>query len=108
MITYMQSYLLSKNEFMPTPEQCPRVLLSAYQCAPRGESVSQIGWQWYKNLAQLLPVTLVTHIRNKNSLEMAGAPFLNTEIIYIDTEWFAGPLYRFAIRLFPRSEHAAF
>ena len=32
----------------------------------------------------------------------------DSEVIYIDTEWFAGPLYRFAKRLFPRSEHSVF
>ncbi|WP_199226400.1 glycosyltransferase family 4 protein [Limnohabitans sp. 2KL-1] len=93
---------------MDTSLSTPRVLLCAYQCAPRGESVSQIGWQWYINLSKLVPVTLVTHIRNKIALEEVGAPFLNTEIIFIDTEWFAGPLYRMAVKLFPRSEHAAF
>lgn len=88
--------------------QTPRVLLSAYQCAPRGESVSQIGWQWYAHLAKSVPVTLVTHIRNQAALTQAGAPFPNTEVIFIDTEWFAGPLYRLAVKLFPRSEHATF
>jgi len=32
----------------------------------------------------------------------------NSEVIFVDTEWFAGPLYRLATRLFPRAEHAAF
>lgn len=86
----------------------PRVLLSAYQCGPGLGSVSQIGWEWYSQLAQRLPVTLVTHIRNKLALEQAGTPLPNSEIIYIDTEWFAGPLYRLASRLFPRSEHPVF
>jgi hypothetical protein len=30
------------------------------------------------------------------------------EVIFIDTEWFAGPLYRLAKRLFPKSEHCVF
>ena len=87
----------------------PRVLLSAYQCGPGLGSVSQIGWEWYSRLAQKLPVTLVTHIRNRPALEQAGAT-LNTvpEVVYIDTEWFAGPLYRLASWLFPRSEHPVF
>ncbi|OUD14698.1 glycosyl transferase [Thioflexithrix psekupsensis] len=85
-----------------------RVLLSAYQCAPNSESVSQIGWQWYSRLAVQVPLTLVTHIRNRPALIAAGAPLGHSEIIYIDTEWFAGPLYRLATRLFPQSEHATF
>ena len=84
----------------------PRILLSAYQCAPGQGSVSQIGYEWYSRLAQLTPVTLVTHIRNKPWLEPAR--IADSEILYIDTEAFAGPLYRTATRLFPRSQHAVF
>jgi glycosyltransferase involved in cell wall biosynthesis len=71
-------------------------------------SVSQIGWEWYSRLARRTPVTLFTHIRNRATLEAAGAPVAGSEIRYIDTEWFAGPLYRAAKMLFPRSEHAVF
>ena len=86
----------------------PRVLLSAYQCGPGMGSVSQIGWQWYHRLAQRLPVTLVTHVRNREALTAAGSPLPGSEIIYIDTEWFAGPLYRGAARRFRQSQHAVF
>jgi len=86
----------------------PRILLSAYQCAPGRGSVSQIGWEWYSRLAQRAPVTLVTHVRNRADLEAAGAPFAGSQVIYIDTEWFAGPLYSIAKRIFPRSEHSVF
>src|SRR5579863_8566640 len=83
-----------------------RVLMSAYQCAPGMGSVSQIGWEWYSRMAVRVPLTLVTHIRNRPALEAAGAPLHNSEIVYIDTEWFAGPVYRVASRLFPKSQHA--
>lgn len=86
----------------------PRVLLSAYQCGPGMGSVSQIGWEWYARLAARLPVTLLTHVRNRRALEEQGAPLPGSEILYIDTEWFAGPLYRLASRLFPNSQHAVF
>jgi len=85
-----------------------RILLSAYQCAPGAGSVSQIGWEWYSRLASRMHVTLATHIRNRDLLERAGAPLPNTEIIYIDTEWLAAPLYRTAKHLFPNSEHSVF
>ena len=86
----------------------PRVLMSAYQCGPGMGSVSQIGWEWYSRMARRLPVTLLTHVRNRSALEAGGAPLLGSDVIYIDTEWFAGPLYRFATRLFPKSQHAVF
>ena len=84
------------------------ILLSAYQCGPGLGSVSQIGWEWYRRLAARESVTLITHVRNRQALERSDAPLPGTEIQYIDTEWFAGPLYRTACRLFPKSQHAAF
>ena len=84
-----------------------RVILSAYQCGPGMGSVSQIGWEWFRRLGARVPVTLVTHERNRAAIEKAGLP-LQAEVLYIDTEWFAGPLYRTASRLFPRSQHAVF
>ncbi len=71
-------------------------------------SVSQIGWHWYSRLARRLPVTLVTHVRNRDALAAAGVPLPGSEVVYIDTEWFAGPLYRLAARLFRQSQHAVF
>lgn len=85
-----------------------RVLMSAYQCGPGMGSVSQIGWEWYSRLARKTPVTLVTHTRNRAAIERAGGAIEGSEIVYVDTEWFARPLYRFAKWLFPKSEHSVF
>jgi glycosyltransferase involved in cell wall biosynthesis len=85
-----------------------RIVLAAYQCGPGLGSVSQIGWEWYSRLAREHDVTLVTHVRNRAALEAAGAPLGRSRIVYIDTEWFAGPLYRLSRRLFPFSEHNVF
>lgn len=84
----------------------PRVLLAAYDCAPNKGSGSKIGWQWYSRLSSRVPVTLVTHIRNRKDLIDAGAPLTHSKIIFIDTEWFAKPFYKLACQLFPISEHA--
>lgn len=86
----------------------PRVLLSAYQCAPGQGSVSQIGWEWYVRLSQFAQVTLITHIRNRSSLQEALPSAAAASIIYVNTEAFAGPLYRIATLLFPRSQHSVF
>jgi glycosyltransferase involved in cell wall biosynthesis len=71
-------------------------------------SVSQIGWEWYSRLARRVPVTLLTHVRNRDVLQAAGAPIGESKVLYVDTEWFAGPLYRLASRLFRKSQHAVF
>ena len=86
----------------------PNVLLCAYQCGPGLGSVSQIGWEWYSRLSARLPVTLVTHSRNRDALEKNGAPLGNSSVRYIDTEWFAGPLYRLASYAFRQSQHSVF
>ena len=86
----------------------PNLLLSAYQCGPGLGSVSQIGWEWYSRLAKQIPVTLLTHSRNRDALVKNGAPLGDSQIRYIDTEWFAGPLYRLASRLFRSSQHSVF
>lgn len=85
-----------------------KILLIAYQCGPDMGSVSRIGWEWYARLSGEHAVTLVTHVRNRPALEAAGAPLAGSEVVYIDTEWLAGPLYRLARRLFPKSEHSVF
>ena len=84
------------------------IVLAAYQCAPGQGSVSQIGWEWYHRLARRRPVLLVTHVRNREHIETSADKPVNADILYIDTEWFAGPLFRLARRLFPRSEHGVF
>jgi glycosyltransferase involved in cell wall biosynthesis len=91
-----------------TMESTPHLLLSVYQCGPGMGSVSRLGWEWYQRLAARVPVTLLTHVRNREALTAAGAPVAGSRIIYVDTEWFAGPLYRFASLLFRRSEHPVF
>ncbi len=84
------------------------ILLMAYQCGPGMGSVSQIGWEWYARLAAKHRVTLVTHVRNREAISKTNAPWNGPEILYVDTEWFAGPLYRLASKLFPKSQHSVF
>jgi len=84
------------------------VLLVAYQCGHGMGSVSQIGWQWFTGMAARREVCLVTHERNRAAIEAAPDRPAGARVIYIDTEWFAGPLYRLSKKLFPKSEHAVF
>ena len=85
-----------------------RVLLSCYQCGLGMGSVSQIGWEWYQRLSKQCQVTLITHVRNRVTLAASGVPINDSNVIFIDTEWFAAPLYRLASWLFRRSEHPLF
>ena len=87
-------------------EKRPKILLICYQCAPEGGSVAMIGWRWYKHLSERAAVRLVTHIRHQHELE----PILEkgASVTYIDTERFAGPLWRAANRFLGRSQHVLF
>lgn len=85
-----------------------RVLLVAYQCGPGMGSVSQIGWEWFARLRQTHAVTLVTQVRNRAALTAAGVDTGGDAVLWIDSEWFAGPLYRLAKKMFPKSEHSVF
>jgi len=84
------------------------IVLAAYQCAPGQGSVSQIGWEWYHRMARRRPVLLVTHVRDREHIEPSPERPANADILYINTEWFAGPLFRLARKLSPRSEHGVF
>lgn len=83
-----------------------KVLLIAYQCAPEGGSVSMIGWHWFKYLKPFVNLHLVTHIRHQHDLEQVLD--VGDSVIYVDTEWFAGPMYRFSQRLLGNSQHIMF
>lgn len=85
------------------PDWKPRVLVSAYQCAPGPEPAADIGWQWYRWLSERTPVTLATHSRNRAALERSGAPFPGSEIVYIEPERCGGPLYRLFLRVSGRN-----
>lgn len=100
---------------MSQAESARRLYLIAYQCGPGMGSVSQIGWEWYRRLSEKIHasgqfdgLTLYTSVRNRDTLTQAGAPWPGSEVVYIDTEWFAAPLYRLTTRLFGSSEHAIF
>ncbi|MCC5871568.1 MAG: glycosyltransferase [Gammaproteobacteria bacterium] len=97
----------STLEANPLASAAP-IVLAAYQCAPGQGSVSQIGWEWYHRLARRRPVLLVTHVRNREHIEASADKPPHADILYIDSEWFAGPLFRLARKLFPRSEHGVF
>lgn len=84
------------------------IALVAYQCGPGMGSVSQIGWEWYQRLSRLYRVRLYTHVRNREALLAAGAPLQDSTVDYIDTEWFAGPFYRFSHWLLRGREHGVF
>lgn len=73
-----------------------RILITAEACNPEWTSVPLVGFNVANSLAALpdVDVTLATHVRNREALERHELS-QNIEIIYVDNEWIARPLYNF-------------
>lgn len=71
-----------------------RVLVVAEACNPEWTSVPLVGFNMANSLAALsdVDVTLVTHVRNRNALQRNELSN-RVEIVYINNEWIAKPLY---------------
>ncbi|MEI6234868.1 MAG: glycosyltransferase family 4 protein [Planctomycetota bacterium] len=60
------------------------ILLVAHHCNPDWGSEPLIGFKWFRELQLRANVTLVTHVRNRESLERSG--HVRGQVHYIDTE----------------------
>lgn len=69
-----------------------KVLILAEQCNPEWPSLPIVGYKAAKAISERVNCTIVTHIRNKNNIEKV--PFSNVEVIYIDNEYIAKPIYK--------------
>src|SRR5262245_42874588 len=74
-----------------------RVLLIAEACNPGWTSVPLVGYNLARALAARpdLRITLVTHVRNRDGINKSDIGRL-AEVEYIDNEFVARPVYRFA------------
>jgi glycosyltransferase involved in cell wall biosynthesis len=72
-----------------------RVLLIAEACNPTWSSVPLVGYNFARALAERddLELTVCTQPRNRAALE-ADPLARRAEVVYIDNEWVAAPLYR--------------
>ncbi len=71
-----------------------KILILAEQCNPEWPSLPIVGYKYARALAKVADVTVVTHVRNQENIEKAadmGAP-----VEFIDTEWLAAPMDKFA------------
>lgn len=69
-----------------------KVLILAEQCNPEWPSLPIVGYKAAISIANLIDCTIVTHIRNKENIKKINPK--NVEIIYIDNEYIAKPIYR--------------
>ena len=71
-----------------------KVLLLADVCNPNWPSLPSFSYSLAKSIANNIDVVLVTHIRNEQDISLEDNNF--SEIIYIDNEYIASPLYKFS------------
>ena len=75
-----------------------KVLILAEACNPAWASLPGFSYSLAESIAHNVDVVLVTHIRNKVDISKIDThPF--KEIIYIDNEYIASPLYKFSLLL---------
>lgn len=71
-----------------------RVLLLAESCNPDWPSLPIVAYKTAKAIAELADVTLATHVRNRAAIERDGAG--KAQVVYLDNERIARPMYRLA------------
>lgn len=78
----------------------PRILLVAHHCNPEWGSEPLIGWRWASHLNAIVPLTVVTHVRNAPAIARAGGL---TDVRYVDTERLARRVNRINDALWPKA-----
>jgi hypothetical protein len=71
-----------------------RVLILAEQCNPEWPSLPIVGYKYALALADQADVTIVTQVRNEANIRKAGRAL--DRFVFLDTEYVAAPLDRFA------------
>lgn len=74
-----------------------RVLILADDCNPDWPSLPVVGYKFAKAIANHVDATVVTQIRNQANLSREGLG--QAEVVYVDTEAIAAPLYKLALFL---------
>lgn len=72
----------------------PRVLILAEDCNPEWPSLPIVGYKYALALSKVADVTIATHVRNRKNIEKANQ--ITDRVVYIDNEWIAARMYKFA------------
>jgi len=74
-----------------------RVLILADDCNPDWPSLPVVGYKFAKAIAEHADVVVVTHVRNRENIEREGMG--KAEVVYVDTEKLASPLFKLSVLL---------
>ena len=71
-----------------------RVLILADDCNPEWPSLPAVGYKAALAIAEYADVVVATHVRNRENIEKVG--FGRAKVQYIDNEYIARPMFKFA------------
>lgn len=74
-----------------------RTLILADDCNPDWPSLPVVGYKFARAIANYADVVVVTQVRNKPNIEREGMG--KAEVVYLDTEKIAAPIYRLTTNL---------
>ncbi|MFL0803370.1 MAG: glycosyltransferase family 4 protein [Agarilytica sp.] len=74
-----------------------RILILADDCNPDWPSLPVVGYKFAKAIADHAEVVVVTHVRNQPYIDRDGLG--NAEVVYVDTEKLAAPLFKLSVRM---------
>lgn len=74
-----------------------RVLILADDCNPDWPSLPVVGYKFAKAIAEHADVTVVTHVRNQPFIDRDGLG--KAEVVYVNTEKLAAPLFKLSVML---------
>ena len=74
-----------------------RALILADDCNPNWPSLPAVGYKFVRAIANYVDVVVITQVRNKPNIDRAGMG--KAEVVYIDTEKIAAPIYKLTAAL---------
>lgn len=74
-----------------------RILILADDCNPDWPSLPVVGYKFAIALAEHAEVVVVTHVRNRPNIDRDGIG--KAEVVYVDTETLAAPLFKLSVFL---------
>ena len=74
-----------------------RALILADDCNPNWPSLPAVGYKFVRAIANYVDVVVITQVRNKPNIDRAGMG--KAEVVYIDTEKIAAPIYNLTAAL---------
>jgi len=71
-----------------------RIMILADDCNPNWPSLPIVAYKAARAIAEAAEVVVITHVRNRENIQKAG--FGKAQVRYVDSEYIARPMFKFA------------